>query len=444
MKLSQAANTTNGHLIGCDVEFNFVSTDTRQIKPGSLFIALKGPHFDGHDFIRNAVEKGAVAALVNHKIDHSPVPLIQVNDTHSALGQLAHYHRQQFSIPVIAITGSCGKTTTKAFIAAILNECGETLATEGTLNNDIGVPLTLFRLTPEHQYAVIEMGTNHFGEISYITQIAQPTVAMIINAAPAHLEGFIDVQGVARAKGEIFCGLKQNGIAIINADDDYANYWQSLIKTHKIIRFGIKSPAQIHAKQVVLDTKGRAQFILCTPDGEIDVHLAVLGMHNVMNALAAASAAWAVGAPLAAISRGLESTLAVNKRLVEQKGYNSALIIDDTYNANPLSFQAALEILAQKQGKKILVFGDMGELGESTEYYHRKLGENARLLQIDQLYGYGNYSQLTVESFGMNAHHYCDQNKLILAVRAQMDEGVTLLVKGSRAMQMEHIVEALL
>jgi len=443
MNLSQVAKITNGKLLGNNTEFTGVSTDTRTLKPGDLFIARKGEKLDSHDFVDQIAEKQAAAIIVERPLN-TTLPQIVVENSDIAFGQIAAFHRQQFNIPLVGVTGSCGKTTVKTMTASILQQCGPTLFSEGSFNNAIGMPLSLFNIKPEHQYAVIEMGTNHFGEIAYLTNISKPTVAIITNAAAAHLEGLQSVEGVSRAKGEIFQGLADDGTAIINADDTYAPYWESLVKPRKILRFGITNPADVSAKKIQLDENGKAEFTLVTPKGEIIIKLPILGMHNVNNALAASAAALAVGAPLTAIKAGLETAPGVSKRLREYQSANGARIIDDSYNANPLSFKAAIEILATQKGEKILVLGDMKELGEKSADYHHELGEIARRLVIEKLYAYGEMSQLTAKSFGAQALHFADQASLINTLKNNLNAQTTILVKGSRSMHMERVVEAII
>lgn len=442
MRLSAAANLLSGELVGPDAEFIFVSSDTRQIKKGDLFIALKGPNFDGHDFVSAAKKQGAIAALVHHAID-TELPQIVVKDTLQALGQLAAFRRQQTDIPVIGLTGSCGKTTTKSMIASILQTCGPSLATEGTLNNDIGVPLTLMRLLPEHQYAVIEMGANHQNEIHYVTKITRPDVALITNVAPVHLEGFGGIDGIAKGKGEIFEGLTADGIAILNADDVYVDYWRELLKGRKVIYFGLNKKADVTAKNIQLTSEGTASFELVVRNSSLPITLNILGQHNVMNALAAAAATTAIGIDIAAIQKGLLSFTPVNKRLVEYSGHAGAQVIDDSYNANPTAFLAVLQILQRKNGEKILIMGDMKELGDKAEEYHTQLGHQAREHGISKLYGYGQMSALTVKAFGKEGRHFSDQEELIATVKPTLHSEAVVLVKGSRSMKMERIVEAL-
>lgn len=441
--LSQIAKLLNGKLNGNDASFESVSTDTRTLKAGELFIALKGPNFNANHLVDDAAAKKAVGALVSETVSSS-IPTIQVADTRIALGQLAAFHRQQFNIPVIGLTGSCGKTTTKTMLASIMQQRAATLATQGTLNNDIGVPLTLLRLHPEHQFAVIEMGANHHGEIAYVAEMAKPNVAFITNVAPAHLEGFGDLPGVARAKGEIFQSLPANGAVIINADDAFADYWRKNVGARPITSFGIHKPAEFTAKNIHINKEGYAEFLLSTPQGEIAIQLPILGEHNIMNALAAAAAAQAVGTSLAAIKKGLETFEPAPQRLVVYKSHLGAAIIDDSYNANPLSVTAALHILAQKPGEKIFAFGEMRELGPDAPRYHQQIGETAKQLGINGLYAYGGLTELTVRAFGTKGHYFAEQTELISALRQQLHAGVTVLVKGSSSTGMKHVVAGLI
>lgn len=443
MKLSTAAALSHGKLIGTDGEFYGVSTDTRTLNAGDLFVALKGPHFDGHHFINDAAQKNAAAVMVEHSVN-TPLPMLQVNNTLQAIGQLAAHQRQQVDIPVIGITGSCGKTTTRALTASILQQCGQTLFSESSFNNYIGVPLTLLRLRASDQYAVIEMGANHAGEIAYLTHIVKPTVAVITNAAAAHLEGFGSIEGVCKAKGEIFQGLNDNGIGILNADDPHLSDWENMVAPRQILRFSLSKPVAIHAKHIRVNDDGKADFTLVTPIGEVAIHLPLLGQHNVANALAAAAAAYAVNAPLTAIKAGLENTTAVKRRLNMYLTIHGAQLIDDSYNANPLSVQAAIHTLAQRPGEKIFVLGDMRELGENATAYHQEIGQKARQCGINRLYTYGQLSEAATLAFGEKAQHFTDQAALIEALKTQLTSNASLLVKGSLSMGMSKVVEALL
>ena len=343
----------------------------------------------------------------------------------------------------MGLRGSCGKTTTKALIASILRLQGETLATVGTLNNQIGVPQTLLQLKPTHQFAVIEMGTNHPGEIAYLTSLVQPDVALITNIGPSHLEFLHSVEGVAKEKGAIFQRLKTNGIAILNADDPFSKSWQPLLHNHRIISFGIENKADITAKNIQFNSAGQAEFNLITPQGDITIQLPLLGTHQVMNAVATAAVAVALDLSLQQIKQGLERAEPVGKRMVTYRGINGAVIIDDSYNANPLSVRAALQVLSQAKNKKILVLGDMGELGENSSQFHRKIGEEARQYGIEQLYTCGQLTRQTTTAFGKNAFHFDKQQDLIATLQTHLTEQMTVLVKGSRFMKMENVVAAL-
>lgn len=444
MSLSQAAAILNATLHGPDAEFDAVSTDTRTLKPGELFVVLQGPRFNAHDFIQQAADIGAVGAIVSDRVGEVSLPTIKVQDTKLALAQLASYQREQVNVPVIAVTGSVGKTTTRALLASVFRQCGNVLASESSFNNNIGVPLTLLRLRKTHDFAIFELGANHPGEIAYLTQLVKPTVAMITNAGPAHLEGFGDIDGVARAKGEIFQGLDANGTAIINNDDHYALLWRHLITNSRIITFGIKNTADVMATDIHVNASGYPTFQLVLPhDVAIDITLPLMGEHNVINALATAAAAYAFNLPMEAIKKGLESVAPVKGRLVVRKGYRGATIIDDSYNANPSSVGAAINVLAHRPGNSVLVFGDMKELGQGSEQFHREIGEQALRSGIGRVYCYGPLSRYTVNAFGNNAFHFEDKQALISALKDNLNENVTVLVKGSLSMGMGQVAAAL-
>lgn len=419
--------------------FQGVSIDSRQINAGNLFIALKGERSDGHFFINDARKQGAVAALVNRSID-DPLPQIIVKDTVDALGKLSQYWRNLFKIPVIGVTGSNGKTTLKNMIASILraachNMAGHVLATEGNLNNNIGLPLNLLRLDSKHQYCVLEMGMNHFGEIHYLTNLAKPRVAVITNAAECHLEGLQNVAGVAKAKGEIFKGLEKEGVAILNRDDAYFDYWRHLIGKQNLLTFGLKYPADISAI-----VEPHQPIILQTPYGKITVNLPLLGEHNVMNALAATAATLAISIDLGTIKRGLEQVAPTSGRMCEHILANGVRIIDDTYNANPFSLEAAVNTLKSFQGKKVIVLGDMKELGPDAKTIHLNSGKKMREAGIDYLFTLGELSAETATGFGENALHFTERDALIHALKPHLTTNVTVLIKGSRSMKMEKIL----
>ncbi len=426
-----------------DIDFCGISSDTRSLQPGNLYIAIRGEQFDGHQFVADAAKKGAAAVLVAHAVDY-PIPQLIVDDTILALGTLAKHWRNRFSLPLIGVTGSNGKTTLKNMLAAILraachNQAEHVLATEGNLNNNIGLPLNLVRLNEEHRYAVLEMGMNHFGEIEYLTKLAKPTVAIINNAAEAHLEGVNDVAGVAKAKGEIFLGLSENGIAILNRDDAHFNYWLELIGQHRHFSFGLDHPADVTAVYNV-----GQPITIKTPKGDITVALPLLGKHNVMNALAATAATLAVGVELAAIKAGLENVKPAPGRMHQYILANHAKVIDDTYNANPFSLQAAVNTLATFSGTTILVLGDMKELGPDAKQFHYDAGQKIQAAGIEYLFTFGNLSAATTEGFGQNAQHFTERDKLIAALLPHLKNEVTVLVKGSRSMQMEKIIAGII
>ena len=439
MSLAEVASILSAEQAGRDVTVNGISTDTRTITGGELFVALKGPHFDGHDFIDQALEKGAAACLVEHEV--AAESYVVTADTHKALGLLARAWRQNFDKPVFAITGSNGKTTVKEMIASIAAQQKPVLATEGNLNNDIGVPLTLFRLNSEHDAAVIEMGANHIGEIEYLVNLAQPDIAVVTNAGSAHLEGFGGIEGVARAKGEIFSGLADDGVAIINADDQFAGYWKELAKARRVLTFGINNNADVMADLAASRTKH--ELTISSPLGNFGVKLKLLGQHNVMNALAATAAAIAAGYSVEVIVAGLEQLAPVKGRLQLKQGINHSQIIDDTYNANPSSFKAAINVLQDFPGKRFLALGDMAELGSNATELHKDAGIYAKEKGVDSLYSFGQLAATAAKEFGKNGFCYDKHEDMIDALRKELAQDVTLLVKGSRSMRMENVVNAL-
>ncbi|MBB72729.1 MAG: UDP-N-acetylmuramoyl-tripeptide--D-alanyl-D-alanine ligase [Legionellales bacterium] len=441
--LSKLAQQLQGKHQGVDVKVQRASIDTRTLDAGDIFFAITGPNFNGHEFIQAAKDNGAVAAVVSEPVE-TDLPTITVSDVRKALGQYAKYHARHTDIPKIAITGSCGKTTTKSMLASILSEAGNVCATKGTLNNDLGLPLTVLNITADHDFAVLEMGANAHGEIAGLCEIAPPDVAVITNVHPVHLEGFGDIAGVAKAKSEIYTGLKDTGIAVINIDSQYADYWQRLIPGRSVMTFGMANDAEVRADNVVIDGTGCASFDIVCGIEKTSVHLPILGEHNVMNALTAAACAIAINIPLNKIKSGLEKTTAVSKRLNKHTLTNGALIIDDTYNANPASFLEALKVLAEHKGHKVVVAGDMAELGDETEKYHRDLGRQLKQQGVDAVYGYGELIRNTVDAFGEGANHYISKAQLAMALQAAITPDTVVLVKGSRSMQMEIIVEALL
>ncbi|MBS1143748.1 MAG: UDP-N-acetylmuramoyl-tripeptide--D-alanyl-D-alanine ligase [Proteobacteria bacterium] len=442
--LSQVAQATQGRMIGRDVEVTGVSTDTRSVADGQLFIALSGERFNAHDFLEQAVGAGAVALLVSDESRvPAGVPAVVVDDTRLALGRFAAAWRAQFVLPVIAVTGSNGKTTTKEMIASILKAAfgAAVLSTRGNLNNDIGLPLTLLGLRGSHRAAVIEMGMNHPGEIAYLATIGAPTVALVTNAQRAHLEGMGDMDEVAREKGSIFSGLLPNGVAVINADDAYAGFWHGMAGQHAVRTFGIDHAADVrgavrqHGLEIAID--------LSAAEGEATITLHIPGRHNARNAVAAAAACLAAGIPMAAVAAGLEAFSGVKGRLQRRIGKHGAEILDDTYNANPDSVRAGIDVLAATIGRKLLVLGDMGEIGEASGQYHDEIGGYAKSQGVDRLFALGDAAQQAVRNFGEGARHFCNIEKLIGAVDKELGPETTVLVKGSRFMKMERVVDAL-
>lgn len=444
MKLSHMAFLVHGRLVGEDREISTFSTDTRTLTGGELFIALSGAHFNGNRFAADAAARGAVAVVVSEEQAGLRVPQVVVDDTHEALGRIAHAWRQQFDIVSVAMTGSAGKTTTKEFMASIFTEMGPTLATLGNKNNDIGVPLTLFRLNRSHQYGVFELGANHVGEIAYTSALVEPQAVVITNVGTAHLEGFGSREGIARAKGEIYGGLVKGGIACINLDDEFAPYWISLNQGRQQLHFSMEKKADLWVDNVRMAHSGCYAFDLHVGSRSISIELQMLGRHNVSNALAAAALAHACHVPLDKVAAGLARTRPAPGRLNVHLPLPSCRVIDDSYNANPSSMKAAIDVLAEMPGRRVLVVGDMGELGAATETGHHEVGEYARMKKIDALYTVGQYSQFTAAGFGAEAHVYADQQALIGELEKELETVVTLLVKGSRSAHMETVVNALL
>lgn len=438
LMLSEIARLLDAEWHGSDVQVATVATDTRKLPAGSLFVALRGERFDAHDFLAQARDGGAVAALVDRAGDW-PLPYVLVNDTRQALGRLAAALRARLAVKVIGITGSNGKTTVKEMTASILRQVGPTLFTEGNLNNDIGVPLTLFRLSDEHAYAVVEMGANHLGEIDYLARIAQPDVGLVTNAGSAHLEGFGSKEGIARGKGEMFQALPVSAAAVINADDAYADLWRQLAGNRRVIDFGIDKPAAVSAQ----DIQG-SRFLLRTPTGEVPVELPLPGRHNIMNALAAAAVATALDVPLATIAAGLAATPVVKGRLNRRQALQGATVLDDTYNANPNSLRAGLDVLAAERGERWLVLGDMAELGPDAEELHAQAGEWALARGVYRLFTVGRLSAAASKRFGCHGEHFTNKTALISRLADALRPGVTVLIKGSRSSGMEQVVEALL
>jgi UDP-N-acetylmuramoyl-tripeptide--D-alanyl-D-alanine ligase len=455
--LEGAARVVGGQLVGVDPAvggdrtFGAVSTDSRTLPPGALFVALKGPNFDGADFVAGAAARGAVAALVERTVPVS-VPQIVVPDALRALQQLGSAWRATFSIPIVGVAGSNGKTTAKEMTAAILARVGPCLATLGNLNNHIGVPLTLLRLEPLHHSAVVEIGANRVGDVAELMPLVRPTVGLITNAGAEHLEGFGDLDGVARGEGEMVAGLEAGATAVINADDAYADYWRGVAGTARVLTFGVRpradgSPPDFTALEAVqhIEQGGFVtHFRLLCPLGERRIDLKAGGAHNIGNALAAAAAASAAGASLDDIAAGLADFRAVPGRLQLKAGARGSWIIDDSYNANPSSVRAGLDVLRALEGTTWLVLADMGELGDHAESSHAEMGAYARACGVSRLFAMGSQSARAVDSFGAGAEWFADAESLIVRVRDALEAGVTVLVKGSRVNRLERVVKALM
>ncbi|HDX3226761.1 TPA: UDP-N-acetylmuramoyl-tripeptide--D-alanyl-D-alanine ligase [Escherichia coli] len=441
--LSQLTDILNGELKGADITLDAVTTDTRKLTPGCLFVALKGERFDAHDFADQAKAGGAGALLVSRPLDID-LPQLIVKDTRLAFGELAAWVRQQVPARVVALTGSSGKTSVKEMTAAILSQCGNTLYTAGNLNNDIGVPMTLLHLTPEYDYAVIELGANHQGEIAWTVSLTRPEAALVNNLAAAHLEGFGSLAGVAKAKGEIFTGLPENGIAIMNADNNDWLNWQSVIGSRKVWRFSPNAANSDFTATNIHVTSHGTEFTLQTPTGSVDVLLPLPGRHNIANALAAAALSMSVGATLDAIKAGLANLKAVPGRLFPVLLAENQLLLDDSYNANVGSMTAAVQVLAEMPGYRMLVVGDMAELGAESEACHVQVGEAAKAAGIDRVLSVGKQSQAISTASGVG-EHFADKTELISRLKSLIVEQqvITILVKGSRSAAMEEVVRAL-
>ena len=443
--LGEAARVVGGQLVGGDHPYGAVATDSRTLAPGALFVALRGPNFDGRDFVAAAAARGAIGAIVERSVPHA-LPQVMVSDALRALQQLGQAWRADFSIPIVAIGGSNGKTTVKEMTAAILSRMGPCMATHGNLNNHIGVPLTLMRLESSHRSAVIEMGANRIGDVAELVRLARPTVGLITNAGAEHLEGFGTLDGVAQGEGEMVSCLDADATAIINADDVYAGYWRSIAAAGRIVTFGVHADADFMAKdskQSIERGEFATRFELQCPLGRRPIALKAGGAHNIGNALAAAAAAGAAGASLGEIALGLADFRAVSGRLQLKAGVRDSWIIDDSYNANPSSVRAGLEVLRSLPGATWLVLGDMAELGAFAEDSHAHMGAYARDCGIKRLFALGPQSSRAVETFGSGGEWFADADSLIRRLQAELAPGVTVLIKGSRVNRLERVVQAL-
>lgn len=438
--LSAAARWCSAEHSGLDVEFSGIEIDSRRLRPGALFVALKGAHHDGHDHLDDAQSNGAAAALVTRPIPASSLPLLLAEDAVWALGELAAAWRRRFHLPVIAVLGSNGKTTVKELIAGILRQQQDEriLVTQGNQNNAIGLPLTLFRLDEQHQAAVVELGASGPGEIMRLGEIAMPNVVVITNAGLDHVAGFGGIEGAARANGEVFSVMSSNGTIVLNGDDDCLTIWQQQTADQRCLSFGFNPGVDVRGHWRS-GPEGN-QLTIDSPWGRMETCLYLMGKHNAMNALAAAAVCLSLGVEPGRIEAGLRTAGPVAGRLQSRSGAGGSHIIDDTYNANPSSLAAALETLAALPGKKILVLGDMAELGSDAETWHRHAGRMARLMGVEELFTMGDLAAYAAASFGKGGHHLADGRSLVQTLRPRLHTGVIVLVKGSRCMTMENIV----
>ncbi|MEX2130991.1 MAG: UDP-N-acetylmuramoyl-tripeptide--D-alanyl-D-alanine ligase [Pseudohongiellaceae bacterium] len=442
-QLTDLLEVLQGTMRGTDVELASVSTDTRTMRKDDLFVALKGENFDGDDYVGIAAEKGACAGLVG-RYSNCNLPQLKVADTTRALGRLGNLNRQRSNARIIAITGSQGKTTVKEMAGRILTGFSDTLVTQGNLNNAIGVPLTLLRLEESNRFAVLELGANAPGEIAWTAALVQPDVAVITNAAGTHLEGFGSLRGVVAAKGEILDGLLAEGVAILNLDDPHVEVWRERAKGKRIATFSISNKkADYRATAIDQGIQGQSVFTLVTPTESGEVCLRLPGLHNVANAVAAAAAVMEAGAGFDSVVAGLTGMSPVKGRMSIMKGSGNSTLIDDSYNASPSSFHAAIQVLAAYPGTRILVAGDMRELGTDSDAAHRAVGKMARIAGIDAVLSIGESSRLTAEAFGSGGKHFATMQELIDGCRLLMNDTTTVLVKGSRSSGMDKIVDQL-
>ena len=441
--LADFARACGGELLGPDRAYAGVSSDTRTIKTGELFVALRGPRFNANEFVGAAATAGAAGAVVDVRTDHA-IAQVLVGDSLEALTRASLAWRAGFELPVIGVAGSNGKTTVKEMIAAILMRAGNTLATRGSLNNHIGVPLTLHRLDATHRFAVIEIGANHPGEVAALAKLARPTIGVITNAGAEHLEGFGSIEGAARAEGEMVTDLAPGATAVLNADDEFIGMWRGMTRAH-VVTFGLEQPADFSAADMhtTIVDGFVTRFTMRTPSGSSPIELHLAGRHNVTNALCASAAAIAAGASLEDVRGGLATMRPVPGRLQFKTAPSGAWIVDDSYNANPSSMKAGIEVLANVDARRWLVMGDMGELGDFAPQSHEEIGRFARNHRIDRLFATGRFAALAVESFGSGAQWFADTESLARAVNAELSRGVCILIKGSRSNRLERVVDSL-
>lgn len=444
LELDDCIKPLGARLTGDSVMVRGVSIDTRTLKPGELYVAIKGDRFDGHEFVAAAEKSGAAAIMVHEEVD-SQLPQLRVGNTQTALGQLGKFWAKRFRIPTIAVTGSNGKTTVKEILTSILQQLGPVLATKGNLNNELGVPLTLLNMRREHIYAVVEMGANHPGEIARLVALAEPDVAVVTNIGTAHLEGFGSVEGILAAKSEIYAGLKADGYGVINADDHFADAMRAACAHCRTREFGRDEDADVYAM-------AGTELVIAAAGKRLAPRFRLAGEHNVMNALAAVAAVQCLDVQADSILLGLEAVSGVPGRLETKKGQDGALIIDDSYNANPDSARSAIRVLAACKGKRFLVLGDMAELGDDSELLHQAVGAFAQEQGIDGLWTSGvlsgaarqKFSELDSEAAEVPGAHFADHEALLADLREHLSSDVTVLVKGSRSARMERVVQALM
>lgn len=440
LSLNQLAERCSARKLEQDIHFYSVSTDSRKIHNGDLFIAIRGDRFDGHDFIAAVADSGACAAVVE-KRQQGDFPQLVVDNPVAALGELGVLNRERFAGKLIAITGSSGKTTVKEMLASILATQGKVLATRGNLNNHLGVPLTLLQIGSEHRFAVIEMGASAVGEIAYLVQLARPQVSVVNNVGTAHVGGFGSVANIAKGKAEIYQGLSDDGVAVINLDDAFSGEWLEQNRDRQRLTFSVGKAADVMAMDIKANHAQQYAFVLRYGPQNLSVTLSLVGRHNVANAMAAATCALAAGVEMDAIKRGLESVQAVSGRMQVKTGSAGACVIDDTYNANPASVRAAIDALSGMQGKKVLVLGYMAELGDLSLSLHSDVGAYARQQGIDVLFSVGDNTQACIKAFGDGARWFADKPSLVDACVALAAKDVVFLVKGSRSAGMEQVVE---
>ena len=440
MALSTIANVCRGRLQGADVSISSVVIDSRLVTLGSLFVALRGEHVDGHKYISAAANNGAVAALVNMPDDR--LPFVEVNDSYAAIGAIARENRSRFDGAVVALTGSSGKTSTKEILAALLATRGSVLATEGNYNNELGVPLTLLRVNARHDYAVVEMGAAKAGDIRYLCDFARPDIAILTNAQPAHIQGFGSLDGVANTKGEIFESLPSEGLAVINADDPYCSRWQEMAAHCRQVTFSVDAAsADVFASDIQLEA-GSSRFTLHCPAGIVAVALPLPGRHMVANALAATAAALELGVELETLAEGFCQVHNASGRL-SRETIGGVTLIDDSYNANPGSVRAAIDVLATEKGSRALVLGTMAELGDNAAAQHCRIAEYAAGAGIERFVVVGEYASAMAEAFGEGARIYADNSALLSVIDKEIQGIDAVLIKGSRSAAMEAVVQVL-